>query len=117
MSERKTAEIKFRCTPSFKAGLQAAAEAAGESMSEYIEGAVWAHQQKLEGTKLMGNDVIHVQEPTELDVDESQFSTILQYVAPTTPKPIETVPPSNGTGADCSGNCRPWEFCRCKASA
>lgn len=40
MSERKTAEIKLRVTPTFKAGLQAAADAADESMSEYIEKAV-----------------------------------------------------------------------------
>lgn len=44
MSERKTAEIKLRVTPTFKAGLQAAATAANVSMSEYIEESV---QQRL----------------------------------------------------------------------
>lgn len=40
MSERKTETFKFRCTPSFKASLQAAAAQAEVSVSEYIEGAV-----------------------------------------------------------------------------
>lgn len=37
MSERKTEEIKFRCTPSFKARVQAAAAAETESMGAYLE--------------------------------------------------------------------------------
>lgn len=40
MSERKTAEIKLRVTPSFKASLQGYAAGVQESMSEYIEKAV-----------------------------------------------------------------------------
>lgn len=40
MSEKKTAEIKFRTAPSFKARVQAAAAVAEVSMSEYIEAAV-----------------------------------------------------------------------------
>lgn len=44
MSERRTADIKFRCTPTFKSGLQAAADAAGQTVTEYVEAAVWAQQ-------------------------------------------------------------------------
>jgi hypothetical protein len=36
MSERKTEEIKFRIEPSVKARWQAAADAAGEGLSEFI---------------------------------------------------------------------------------
>jgi uncharacterized protein (DUF1778 family) len=70
MSERKTAEIKFRCTPTFKAGLQAAADAAGESMSEYIESAVWAKQNEaIDGTKLVDNAIAQLEEADDQGAD------------------------------------------------
>jgi len=110
MSERKTAEIKFRCTPTFKSGLQAQAEAEGISASQLIENAVqthiWAEQNKrLDGLALTltdnalaanRDDEDGAATPEQLDVDESQFSTILMAL-------------------QCK--CRPWEFCTHKAPA
>lgn len=40
MSERKTTEIKFRTSPTWKARVQSAAAEADESLSEFIEKAV-----------------------------------------------------------------------------
>jgi hypothetical protein len=54
MSERKSAEIKFRCTPSFKSAAQAAADAADQNLTEYFEALHWAAQNaKLDGTALI----------------------------------------------------------------
>lgn len=81
MSERKTAEIKFRIEPSVKARwqAQAAAETDG-NLSELITKATnqhvhWAKENaRLDGTKLLGNAIDAI---TEIDPAEAQFVTVL----------------------------------------
>lgn len=112
MSERKTAEIKFRCTPSFKASVQAAAEAAGSSMSEYIEAAVqekeWARlNQSFDGLRLTNNAAIRAL----LVPDEDEYLVESSLVVDDG-GPNEAVI-SNVT-TDCG--CRPWEFCTHKGA-
>lgn len=110
MSERKTAEIKFRCTPSFKAGVQAAADAADASMSEYIEAAVWARQnQLLDGTRLLDNAIAQM---NGAEVDEDEY-----FVEPS--PAVDDCGPNeaviSSVTAACA--CRPWEFCTHKGAA
>ena len=132
MSERKTAEIKFRCTPSFKAGVQAAADAAGESLTEYVEQSVWARQnQAIDGNALIGNAIAQLR---EIGAGDSAAVAELECISTNT----EDAAPSEGSASDeyaaavafvghtaqrevvisnltCDRACKPWEFCRCKA--
>jgi hypothetical protein len=102
VSERKSAEIKFRCTPSFKSALAASAEAVNQTMSEYIEGAV-AEKAAADGTRF---------------VDIPQVAPVVMLAAPPPLNHTEYVSATfvgNAVPAPCS--CRPWEFCTHKASA
>lgn len=84
MSERKTAEIKFRIEPSVKARWQEAADAIEDGLSEFIrrcvEQSILQHEQwtkenaRLDGTKLLGNAIDAI---TEIDPAEAQFATVL----------------------------------------
>lgn len=122
MSERKTAEIKFRCTPSFKAGAQAAADAADQSLTEFIESVVWAHHNQLAAAA----EDFHAQAVRRFDDPETPVVDRLaeQLAEARKPHPeseqalaLTTALKRDITIESCNGNCRPWEFCRCKAEA
>jgi hypothetical protein len=96
MSERKTAEIKFRIEPSRKARWQAAAAAADISLSEWITLFVEDVLQQQTWTKqnlaLDGNQLIDAAPPhdiVELDPSPSQFSTILSALPPASEETLE----------------------------
>jgi uncharacterized protein (DUF1778 family) len=124
VSERKSAEIKFRCTPSFKSGLQAAADAAGQSLTEYIEAAVWAHQNAARTAPQIDMTVLRMLE------DESEQALALKGSVPApftgTPTPVDdlldeddlaVIAEERDSAAALTCRCRPWEFCTHKARA
>lgn len=82
MSERKTTEIKFRTSPTWKARVQSAAAEADESLSEFIEKAVeerlWAAQnQRIDGTALIDNAIAALRPgPVESLLDADDLAVI-----------------------------------------
>lgn len=138
MSERKTAEVKFRCTPTFKAGLAAQAEAEGISVSQLIENAVqahiWAAQNKaLDGTTLIENVIEALRDEVVITEDGAAEGGLLDFIAtncaPTgelTAESLEaahrrvfetSVVPNQDDEHPAACTCRPWEFCTHKARA
>lgn len=121
MSERKTAEIKFRCTPTFKAGLQAAAEAEGISASQFIENAVqnviWAKQNDrvvpapFTGTPILVEDLVAADAEPSPGLLEFISTNVAAEPVVLTPELLEK---AHASGVGCC--CRPWEFCPHKAS-
>ena len=113
MSERKTAEIKLRVTPSFKAAVQLAAENAGETMSGYMEkatedrmksekAAVSATGFSLEGEPQIGPSLeVFTGSPIYSEVTPwrfaRQFSTNINPVTPVAPT---AVPASRNDNAE-----------------
>lgn len=86
MSERKTAEIKFRIEPSVKAFWQAqAADETDGNLSELITKATnqhvhWAKENaRLDGTKLLGNAIEAV---AEIEPQKAQFPILLNPEVP-----------------------------------
>jgi len=69
MSERRTAEIKFRVTPTEKALWQAAAESEGLGLSELIRLAVqeylWRYRPSLDSTSLKDNAIAQLDPETD----------------------------------------------------
>jgi hypothetical protein len=111
VSERKTAEVKFRCTPTFKSGLQAAAEAEGISASQLIENSVQEHvwakdNARIDGTKITGAIGVW-------DADRVQLvypATAEEALEPE----VEVLDPADSpfqTKLSALCACRPWEFC------
>jgi hypothetical protein len=138
VSERKSAEIKFRCTPSFKSAAQADADAVGESLTEYIEAAVWARRnQRLDGTALIDNAIELLREAGAGESGavaklhaESEQALALQGSVPApftgTPTPVDdlldeddlaVIAEERDSAAALTCRCRPWEFCTHKARA
>ena len=137
MSERKTAEIKFRCTPSFKSGLQASAEASGQSMSEYIESAVGEKQRakiddlwvrEAETTKRAIESLREIGAGDSGAVARLHADSEQALATKTATQQIiedEEIPTGSDVFFDDDSflasldacTCRPWEFCHHKASA
>lgn len=125
MSERKSAEIKFRCTPSFKASLAASAEAVGQSMSEYIE---TASKSRMTGEFREGiadaraaldagpEAVTAFLMKGEKDSAADEFDSD-DIVAVTATSIDEDEPPVDDAGNAVACTCRPWEFCTHKVEA
>jgi len=127
VSERKTAEIKLRVTPSFKAAVQLAAETAGETMSVYMEKAT---QDRMNENGFPANDAARRQGWS--NVIGGQFPTNINPVTPVAPT---AVPASRNDNAEqwvsgghekfevpaksdkvaCEKNCPSWVFCQCKS--
>jgi uncharacterized protein (DUF1778 family) len=136
VSERKSAEIKFRCTPSFKSGAQAAADAAGQSLTEFIESAVWQMQNistRIDGTVLTrpldpeSEQVLALDHATHTAESIEEHAARLKAEGYVPAWAVETQACEDCGKIDCQGGdlapapegctCRPWEFCTHKASA
>jgi len=133
VSERKTAEIKLRVTPSFKAAVQLAAETVGETMSVYMEKAT---EDRMKSEKAAVSATGFTRSPIYSEVTPwrfaRHFSTNFNPVAPLAPT---AVPASRNDNAEqwvsgghekfevpaksdkvaCEKNCSPWQWCECKA--
>lgn len=104
MSERKTAEIKFRVEPSAKARWQALADTKGRPLSEEIRDAMDSRAA-----------LSVAPEPTDFyggpDFDAPGVADIAVPAA----TPQADVSTSGEVGANCERGCKSWEFCACKA--
>lgn len=130
MTERKTAEIKIRVTPTFKATLQAAAEAADESMSEFIEKAVEAYLWARKGGELTikpesfpaGRENVFAAPftgtptPVEELLDNDDYEVALSDFKASPVDVLETsdIPvrdEEHPASASCPHGPQPWQFC------